>query len=246
MSDDLLVAYRHDVHKMRARPHSGASTTFAGVKINQAVPMGADIDAALLSRPHGQPKQTVDNHVNYYRISLLTGESVRELRARSFTDIEPEIVHLLQMDDPKAMHRAWLESDIVAVFNESPYYPYTSLKYHTLLVAALLANYQGGVRFNDLNLVVDPVDVIVPHQTIFSGNRCNLRLSPETGSQPFAQLESQPCQSWASTWNRLTENPLDVDNDEYARMLDANLRRIRAWSTGLQYIEDFELWRMNP
>ena len=44
----------------------------------------------------------------------------------------------------QAMHRAWLDSDVVAAFNESVYYPYTSLKYHTLLVAALVDNYRDG------------------------------------------------------------------------------------------------------
>ncbi len=38
------------------------------------------------------------------------------------------------------MHRAWLTSDVASGFNESIYYPYTSLKYHTLIVAALLVD----------------------------------------------------------------------------------------------------------
>jgi hypothetical protein len=38
------------------------------------------------------------------------------------------------------MHQAWLEGDVVSAFNESTYHPYTSLKYHTLLVAVLVSH----------------------------------------------------------------------------------------------------------
>ncbi|GAA3862905.1 hypothetical protein GCM10022627_10400 [Haloarcula argentinensis] len=63
------------------------------------------------------------------------------------------------------MHRAWLDSNIVSAFTESVYYPYTSLKYHTLLVAVLLDNYRSGHEFADFRLVVDDADEIVPHQS---------------------------------------------------------------------------------
>ena len=37
-------------------------------------------------------------------------------------------------------------------------------------------------------------------------------------------------------------HPLDTDHDKYDMVLDANLRRIGAWSAALQYLEDFECW----
>jgi hypothetical protein len=37
----------------------------------------------------------------------------------------------------------------------------------------------------------------------------------------------------------LESHPLNTDHDKYDMVLDANLRRIGAWSTALQYIEDF-------
>jgi hypothetical protein len=140
------------------------------------------------------------------------------------------------------MHRRWLSSDVASSFNESIYYPYTSLKYHTLLVAALLDNYRRGHEFRDLALVVDPAGEIVPHRTIYAADGFTLRIAPtdDRDGRPFAGLGSRPWRSWASTWSRLTAHPLDTDSDKHAMVLDANLRRIGAWSTALQYIEDFQ------
>ena len=41
-------------------------------------------------------------------------------------------------------------------------------------------------------------------------------------------------------WKRLEAHPLETAHDKYDMVLDANLRRIGAWSTALQYIEDFQ------
>jgi hypothetical protein len=128
------------------------------------------------------------------------------------------------------------------VVNESVFHPYTSLKYHTLLVAALLANYRAGWAFADLSLVVDRSDTIVPFRTIFAGERFNLRIDATLCEQPAAQLGDRPTRGWASTWNRLPAHPLDVDGAQYDRVLDANLRRIQSWSTALQYLEEFTAW----
>jgi hypothetical protein len=137
------------------------------------------------------------------------------------------------------MHRAWLESDVISAFNESVYYPNTSLKYHTLLVAALLDNYRAGHEFADLLLVVDRAGEIVSHRTVYAGEDFALRIDESADGRPSSRLGSRPWRSWASTWNRLTAHSLDAAHDKYDMVLDANLRRIGAWSTALQYIEDF-------
>ncbi len=217
--DVMVAAYRHDAHKFNGEAHEYASDTFHGVPVNQTVPHGADGDASALSRPNGKPEQTVDNHETHYRLSLLTGSG------------------------PEAMHRAWLTSDVASGFNESVYYPYTSLKYHTLLVAALLDNYRAGHEFAELFLVVDKAEEIVPHRTVYAGDRFALRIDENAGGQPWALFGSRPWRSWASAWKRLTAHPLDVNHDKYDMVLDANLRRIWSWSTALQYIEDFETRR---
>jgi len=240
VSDELVAVYRHDAHKMNGQPHDTAPETFAGVLVNQTVPHGADGDASALSRPSGQPKQTVETHKMPYRLSVIKGESRYDPEEFTRRGVESEVRSLLTEDDSKTVHRAWLESGVVSAFNESVYYPYTSLKYHTLLVAALLDNYRTGHDFSELELVVDDTDVIVPHRTVYVGDEFALRIDEDARGRPSAQLGSHPWRSWASTWGRLTRHPLDTAQDKHDMMLDANLRRIGAWSTALQYIEDFE------
>lgn len=238
--DVMVAAYRHDAHKLTGETHDHAPDTFQGIPVNQTVPHGADGDAATLSRPNGEPEQTVENHDTHYRLSLLTGESHYDPAEFSHPRLTEAFSDLLTGSDPEAMHRAWLTSDVASGFNESVYYPYTSLKYHTLLVAALLDNYRAGHEFADLHLVVDDAGEIVPHRTVYAGESFALRIDTDTNGQPWGRLGSRPWQSWASTWTRLTEHPLEVNSNRYDMVLDANLRRLRSWSTVLQYIEDFQ------
>lgn len=241
VDDDILVtAYRHDAHKIVGNAHDTAPETFNGVVVNQRVPHGADGDAAALSRPPGEPEQTVNSHETHFRLSLLTGESRSHPTECSRRRHADAIDTLLTGDDPRAMHRAWLSSDVVSDFNESVYYPYTSLKYHTLLVAALLDNYRAGHAFSGLWLVVDQAGEIRPHRTVYAGERFALRIDADATGQPRARLGSRPWRSWASTWTRLSAHPLAVDSDRDDMVLDANLRRIQCWSTALQYIEDYQ------
>ncbi|MFC6765362.1 hypothetical protein [Natrinema soli] len=238
--DEMVAAYRHDTHKFTGDPHEYAPETFAGVSVNQPVPYGADGDAAALSRPSSQPEQTVATHGTHYRLSLLTGESRYDPNEFTRADVEDTMRCLLTEDDPETIHHTWLDSDVASAFNESVYYPYTSLKYHTLLVAALLDNYCDGHEFADLHLVVDPVEKIVPHRTVYADERFTLRIDGDPHRRPSARLGARPRRSWAATWTRLPAHPLDVAHDKYDMVLDANLRRIRAWSTALQYLEEFQ------
>lgn len=243
MSSVMLAAFRHDTHKFTGESHSNARKEFAGVRVNQSVPEGADGDAAALSRPQQKQEQTVPTHEDHYRLSLITGETPYDPRAFSCSTIEGEVSELITTDDPKLAHKRWLNSDVASAFNESVYHPYTSLKYHTILVAALLDNYRADNEFGNLQLMVEPADDIVPFRTIFSGDRFALRIDVDDNGHPSARLGSRPWRSWASTWNRLTGHPLDTDSNKYDMTLDANLRRIQSWSTALQYIEDYAEWR---
>lgn len=236
----MVTAYRHDAHKLVGKAHDNAPETFHGVPVNESVPHGADGDAAALSRPDGQPEQTVPAHETHHRLSLLTGDS--RYQSDEFRRVRHDagIEDLLTDADPETLYREWLHSDVASDYNESVFYPYTSLKYHTLLVAALLDNYLAGHAFADLRLVVDQAGEIRLHRTVYAGERFALRIDADTNGQPWARLGSRPWRSWAATWGRLTVHPLDVDSNTYDRMLDANLRRLLSWSTALQYIEDFE------
>lgn len=256
-TEPMLAVYRHDLHKARWRSHTNAAETFAGVRVNEPVPLGADRDAALLSRPDGEPEQTVANHASPLRISLLSGETMGSVHHVE-GPVHPAMVELMQVDEPVAMHEAWLTSSTAALFNESVYYPYTSLKFHTLLAAALLDNYRAGYAFDELYLVADPptgvtapnVDPVryegeasvVPHRTVLSTSVFSLRITGEPGARPATRLGPRPTRSFADVWARLPEQPLDTDAARVWRVADAQLRRIRSWSVSLQYIEEFVPW----
>lgn len=235
---NLRDIYRHDAHKFTGESHRHATETFAGVEVNQAVPHGADADAAALSRPTRNPTPTIEQHLSRFRLSVLTGESKL---SRTEASVDRDVRELLTESDSELAHERWLKSDVAALFNESPYYPYTSLKYHTLLVGALYDAYRSGASFGDLTLVVDSLDELVPYRTIFTSDSFALRITPETDAHG-AGLGSTPQQSWASVWSRLPVHPLDT-TQKWQMTLDANLRRIRSWSTALQYIEDLFAWR---
>jgi hypothetical protein len=245
----LLVAYRHDAHKLTGHPHDAAPEIHAGVPVNRTVPLGADADAAALSRSPGEPERTVDNHATRYRLSLLTGESGFDPENRSRAALSRAIDDLLSVSDPEAAHRAWLTSDVAARFNESAYDPYTSCKYHTLLVAALLDNYRAGHEFSDLRLVVDSGGEVVPHRTVYVDDGpqgFTLRIEGAPGAtiaDASTRLGATPRRAWASTWTQLPVHPLQPDRDRFDRLVDANFRRITSWSTALQYLEDVTDWR---
>ena len=235
-TNPLTTAYRHDVHKLRGRAHEHAAETVAGLPVNEAVPHGADGDAAALSRPDREPTVTVENHQRPARLSLLTGAPVTDSPATLGTQ---EIRELIEPTDPARLHRHWLESDRAAGLNESLFYPYTSLKHHVLLTAALLAAYRDGWAFADLYLEARPAGAeIQPHRTILHTPELSLRLTPDpTGAH--APLGPRPAPNFADTWARLSGQPLEVDSDRRWRLLDAQLRRLRSWSTALAYIEDY-------
>lgn len=239
MSVDMLAVYRHDAHKFLGESHAHASGTYAGVRVNEPVPHGADGDAAALSRPIDDPETTVETHTSPSRLSLLSGTSATAEQR----DVDDRVRELLTESDTECAHERWLTSDVAGWYNESVYYPYTSLKYHTLLVAALVQAYESSVTFTDLALVVDPPETVVPHRTVFASDAFALRLTDASAERPHARLGGVPSRSWARTWNRLSEHPLDTDDDKWAMTVDTNLRRIRSWSTALQYLEDFEGWR---
>ncbi|AXR79899.1 hypothetical protein [Natrarchaeobaculum sulfurireducens] len=244
----LTAVYRHDVHKLRGRSHDAAADEIAGIRVNETVPLHADRDAALLSRPEGRPEQTVDNHLSPARLSLLTGEPIATRLPR---DTET-IVDLIEPTDPAELHATWLTSTTPAAYNESVYYPYTSLKFHTLLAGALLDNYRAGHTFDELWLTATPTapaehtpegalasEAVDPHRTILWAPPLALHVTATPGDRPATRLGAHPTRSFADVWTSLPYHPIDVDSERQWRLLDAQLRRIRSWSTALQFIEEF-------
>jgi hypothetical protein len=237
----MVVVFRHDVHKVRGRSHEHAADWLRDVRVNESVPLDADRDAALLSRPRGRPADTVPAHESNRRVPLLRGaESV----LGDVGDVEAAMYDLVSIEDPRVLHEAWLDASVPGLFSESRYYPATSLKYHTLLVAALLDNYRAGFGFEDLFLAVtrhDPGEAatVVPHRTVLVTPWFAVHVTAEPGDWAAARIGDVPARSFADTWARLPDHPFDVDASRQWRVLDAQLRRVRAWSTALQYIEAF-------
>ena len=95
MSGSMLAAFRHDAHKFTGESHDNARETFDGIPVNQSVPMGADGDAAALSRPQHYHEQTVPTHDNHCRLSLLTGETIYDPREFSRSTITEQLRELL-------------------------------------------------------------------------------------------------------------------------------------------------------
>lgn len=236
--EQMLLAYRHDEHKTRGSSHAAGATTINGVPVNEDVPWGVDGTASRMSRPQlpEGPVQVMEaDGETHYRRSLVTGGSTYDPDGVSDRHLRADLNRLFTIGDAEGLHRAWLDSDEVAMFNEDWHYPFTSLKYHTLLVAALLDAHRHGHGYDDLYLHV--TDDVIPHRTIFDAGDWALTIGPD-GETPSAKLSSSPFRNWASVWGRLAEHPLD-GTDRVEMVLDAQLRRIRAWSTALQYIEDY-------
>ncbi|MFP9191385.1 hypothetical protein ACLI4Q_06970 [Natrialbaceae archaeon A-CW1-1] len=246
----MIAVYRHDVHKLRGRSHEAADDEVAGVRVNETVPRNADRDAALLSRPPDEPEQTMGNHLSPTRLSLRTGEPVTTGLP---TLGAPKTRALVTPTDPEQLHAEWLTSSVAAGYNESIYYPYTSLKYHTLLTAALLSNYRAGYAFEECWLVAtsSPEDDdnrtamaaqesadVTPYRTVLWTPVMALHVTGEPAGRPATRLAGEPSRSFADVWAQLPEHPLDTDGERRWRLLDAQLRRIRSWSVALQYIEE--------
>jgi hypothetical protein len=251
--DPLVAVFRHDVHKLRGRSHDAAQEVFRDARVNESVPLGADGDAARLSRPKGSPDETVSNHRSPRRLSLVTGGTAVSADRIPASDDAPHD-WLVLSTDAEVLHSRWLTSEGAAAYNESVYYPYTSLRFHTLLVAALLDNYRAGHEFADLHLVATTSgslpdegrtaaaaresEAVEPFRTVLWSPVMSLHVTGEPGGRPSAPLGSCPARSFADTWSRLSQHPFD-QGDRRWRRLDAQLRRIRSWSTALAYIEDY-------
>ena len=230
--DQMRVAYLHDFHKMEMHPHVSVD---GGT--GHKVPFNADRDASSLSR--GQPAAIHPDVQGRYRISLIDRRSFYDphrFSKRLTEAARAELRKLCEGDDLNAVHEHWLKSQLPSKYNEGPLYPYTSLKYHTLLVAALLWNYINNHKFDTLCLAIS-LSARVDPSTICLAGSSSLHLVPLSGLGRFdcgSKLGgSKPHPNFGDVWQRLEVNP------PTPRHLDAALRQIGEWSTALQLVEDW-------
>jgi len=238
----MIETYRHDAHKMSGRSHESAPEEWLGVSVNADVPYGADGDASAMSRPNGKPEQVLHGHETHYRREIDTGDTLYDPQSFNLQAYSDKLQALLETEDAEEMHRNWLANDVVAGFNEAVYYPYTSLKYHTLLVGALVDCYRNGHEYDDLGLWLSDTNDPTQFRTIFQYSGSDLVPAFTLDIRPHergksAKLSSYPMRNFSSVWNRLPAHAWR-HNDEQIKWLDANLRRIEAWSTALQYLDN--------
>lgn len=233
----MVAVYRHDAHKFRGQSHANAPEEWNGISVNEDVPYGADGDAAAMSRPSGKPHQTLAGHDTHYRRSIADGTVSYDEERFSLRRIESEVLKLLEERPVATMHKRWLHSRVAAGFNESVYYPYTSLKFHTVLVAALVWWYRDGYEYDDLGLwLLDDAETVTP-PLVFRTERFQLAIAPHEKGKS-AKLSSYPMQNFASVWMRMPRHPWNHNPlNEHDRWVDAQLRRIKSWSTALQYLD---------
>lgn len=134
--------------------------------------------------------------------------------------------YLESKDTTEELHMKLLNDKMVSNFNEITSMPYSSLKYHTLLVCALHYNYKKGLDFQDLylNYTEKPEE---QYTTIFQfGGSYFVIDNNKSGAHIGA-----PAPYFGQTIGRLNKLP-------FPDFLVDNLRRFRSWSVGLQYLED--------
>lgn len=219
----MLLAYRHDEHKFRGAPHSVD-------REDKKVPYKADLDSGKLSRPSKKSKLG-EEVISHYRISLLTRQSYYNPNFFTRRTTKEHLDNLLKLDEPIICHENWLKDKVVSGFNEDGWYPYTSLKYHTLITATLLFNYMKGNRFENLFLIVKKPNKI-DFTTIFLGEKFSLHIMPFTEGFPSARIVKKEM-NFNKVWQKLYELPIKYG------YLDSCLRNIGSWSMALQLIEDW-------
>jgi len=109
----MIDVYRHDAHKLRGQSHKNATDEIFGIPANTDVPYNADGNAALLSRPHGKPEQTLHGHETHYRRLLSTGNTRYDPQSFSLQQYRSDIESLLSCSDAEQMHEQWLDSQLV-------------------------------------------------------------------------------------------------------------------------------------
>jgi len=117
-------------------------------------------------------------------------------------------------------------------------YPYTSLKYHTLLTANLYWNYLHGRQFKDICFkIIDMDDVIDIFDVVYidiDNNKCFIISVADKYKRydALAVLGNKPTMNFGNLMGRL-RGEVYIE-----KQLFSNLRRIKSWSTGLQYFDD--------
>ncbi len=211
--DEIRIAILHDIkHKPFMLKHNSKDLNTS-----------ADRDASLMSRYKGAYE---DMTAEFLSRSLIFE---REISERTRKEYEKYCIkeYINNNDTTEILHKKLLDDRIIGLFNEVTTMPYTSLKYHTLLVCALHYNYKKGYDFQNLFLQCTTEKPKDKYTIIFQYNNFWFSIK----NDPSGAKIGAPSQHFGNTIGRLN----DIQLPEF--IID-NLRRIRSWSIGLQYLED--------
>lgn len=217
IEEEIKKALFHDAHKVFRTKHN----TLNEIKLSTS----ADVDAAKLSRPVMANKRDKMNG-NYLNKSFISEKFYTEKDRREF---EKYFVreYLRSNDDTQILHEKFINDSILSNFNEITSMPYTSLKYHSLLVTALHYNYLKGRDFKDLylNFYDNTED---RYTTIFKYKKVIMAIDD---NKEGSNIGFRPTTNFGDTIGRI--NTILLPD-----FVIENLRRFRSWSVGLQYLDD--------
>lgn len=241
-STTVLNSLRHDFHKTHGASHE-SSLKYEGIKVSfSADKVGGSMSRKFNNRRHNNQDGLSRSDDSHYRISLITKERTYQKGKTDWPNVKKEVEGLYTLKDVEKAHKAFLNSKTLTLYNEDYYNPYTSLKYHTLIVTALAHNLSNNIGYEKLFLHISPPTEST-YTTIYQDDKLQLDIAPEKLKSmgltkiPF-KIDNGSIQDgymwFGKSWGKLSAH---TGVDKY---LDSQLRRIGSWSTALQLIED---WR---
>lgn len=211
--DEIRKSILHDIkHKVFMKKHD-----------TKDLDTSADRDASRMSR---YKRAYEDMTAEFLSMSFIFE---REISEHARKEYEKYCIkeYINSNDVTEILYEKLLNDKIVGLFNEVTTMPYTSLKYHTLLVCVLHYNYKLGRDFQNLFLHCNTEKPKDKYTIIFQYRNFWFSIN----NDPSGAKIGAPIPHFGNTIGRLN----DIQLPEF--IID-NLRRIRSWSIGLQYLED--------
>lgn len=163
--------------------------------------------------------------------SLIENKNYNEHDRKKFIDyLEKEYIN--NIDNTSTLHMKLLHDNIVSKFNETPPMPYTSLKYHTLLVCAIYYNHLNKEEFKNFYLNYTTSTPKDQYIIIFNFLNHYLIINNDANGGHIGEF---PTPNFGDTIGRMLST---YSHYPFPTFIIENLRRIRSWSIGLQYLED--------
>ncbi len=219
---DFLRVLQHDLHKIRvpgALPHK------------VAMPNKRAQEADALAAWMGRNFLRESFEKSFYRKSLIFTVRNFQNPRRLVNQQKAEVFDLFKESDAVKLHATILKSKLLNYFNEARYYPYSSLKYHILLVCALYYNFKQERELRELYLCENTPEES-PFQIIYQDQRRRWSLLPLHKKEGLSRLWPK----FYHTWDYRKQMSLGGDY----RILGGLLSSISSWSVALASLEDFQ------